>query len=56
MHKIIYSFRVMTELAVRGFQPIATMPNPKDAQYNCWVYVLTPELQEALDEVFEHGI
>lgn len=55
MHKIIYSVRIMTELAVRGFQPIATMPNPKDSQYNCWVYVLTPELQEALDEVFEHG-
>lgn len=55
MRKIIYSLRVMTELAIRGFQPIAAMPNPKNAEFNCWVYDLTPELQAALDEVFEDG-
>lgn len=52
--KIIYSLRVMIELAVRGFQPIAIMPNPKDPHYNCWIYVLTPQLEEALSEVFKH--
>lgn len=50
--KVIYSMRVMLALVNKGFQPKSIMPNPRDPQYNCWIYELTPELQEALDEIF----
>lgn len=53
--KVIYSMRVMLALVNKGFKPKSVMPNPRDPQYNCWIYELTPELQEALDEIFGGG-
>lgn len=31
------------------------MPNPQHPEYNCWVYELTDELEEALDEILGGG-
>lgn len=40
--RVIYSLRIYTQLLVLGFQPITTMPNPKHAEFNCWVFENTP--------------
>lgn len=53
--KIIYSMRVMLILQQKGFEPLATMPNPQHPEFNCWVYELTQELQTALDEILGGG-
>ena len=34
-----------------GFLPVATLPNPKDTRYNCWVFEWTEEFDEALGKV-----
>ena len=34
-----------------GFLPIATLPNPKDIKYNCWVFEWTEEFDDALGVV-----
>ena len=39
--EIIYSLRVMEILVKMGYIPIATLPNPKNSKYNCWVFELT---------------
>ena len=49
--KIIYSMRVMLQLQAKGFEFLTIMPNPQHPEYNCWVYELTDELQNALDEI-----
>ena len=49
--KIIYSMRIMLQLVDRGFQPLTTMPNPQHPEFNCWVFELTEELQNVLDEL-----
>jgi hypothetical protein len=35
---MIYTLKVMKQLVERGHIPIATIPNPKDTRYNCWVF------------------
>lgn len=49
--KIIYSMRVMLALVQRGHVPEATMPNPQNTKYNCWVFAETPEFQKDLDQI-----
>ena len=41
--EIIYSLRVMEILVKMGHIPVATLPNPKNSRYNCWVFELTEE-------------
>lgn len=48
--KIIYSLRIHIELQRRGFVPLLEMKNPKNQNFNCWVYEETPELLSAFDE------
>lgn len=55
MNKIIYSANIMTKLVEKGFMPIATMPNPRYPQYNCWIFEVTPEFSVALNEVLGDG-
>jgi hypothetical protein len=43
MNKIIYSIKVMKALVQKGFIPVATIPNPKDSKFNCWVFEETEE-------------
>lgn len=49
--KTIYSLKVHTQLAIKGFKPICTMPNPKKEQYNCWIYEDSIELEDAFREI-----
>ena len=49
--KIIYALRVHVELQKRGFNYITEMRNPKNPHLNCWVYELTDELRNALNEI-----
>lgn len=51
MNKIIYSMRVMKQLVTKGFIPLAAMPNPKDSNYQCWVFKDTKEFEAALTEI-----
>ena len=53
MNKIIYSIKVMKALVERGFIPIATIPNPKNSKFNCWVFEVTDDFQQILDEIME---
>ncbi len=53
MNKIIYSIKVMKALVQKGFIPIATIPNPKNSKFNCWVFEETEQFQQALDDVME---
>lgn len=51
--KIIYSLKIHIELGKRGFHFITEMRNPKNSQFNCWVYEATPELLKAFDEILK---
>lgn len=51
MNKIIYSIKVMKALVERGFIPIATIPNPKNSKFNCWIFEVTDDFQQILDEI-----
>lgn len=51
--EIIYSARVMEQLVKMGHLPKATMPNPKNSKFNCWVFDLTEEFQRDLSEVLK---
>ena len=53
MNKIIYSIKVMKALVERGFIPIATIPNPQNSKFNCWVFEVTDDFQQILDEIME---
>ena len=56
--KTIYSLRVMEQLAVLGYTPIASMPNPKDEKFLCWIFEVTPEFERDVDLVLggiSHG-
>lgn len=54
-HKIIYSLWIHIELQAQGFSYITEMKNPKNPQYNCWVYEETPELLEAFCALIKGG-
>lgn len=43
--KIIYSMRVMLQLAERGYKPLTTMPNPQHPEYNCWIFEVTEDFK-----------
>ena len=53
--EIIYSYRVMEQLIRMGYLPVATIPNPKNTKYNCWIFEWSEEFQRdfetALKEV-----
>ena len=50
--KIIYSLKVVAQLVAMGYQPVASMPNPKKPDFLCWIFEVTPEFQRALDKIF----
>ena len=41
----------MEQLVRMGHVPIAMIPNPKDAKYNCWVFEVTEAFEEDLGTV-----
>lgn len=49
--KVIYSMRVMLQLKERGFEPLATMPNPTRNQFNCWIFERSEDFDNALNEI-----
>ena len=51
--EIIYSLRVMEQLGRMGYIPVATIPNPKNTQYNCWVFEVTDAFKEDLGTVLK---
>ena len=51
MNEIIYSLAVMRELVKRGHIPVATIPNPRFPQYNCWIFTSTDEFQDDLNRI-----
>ncbi len=53
MNEIIYSLRVMEQLVKMGHLPKATMPNPKNPKYNCWVFEQSEQFQADLSKVLE---
>lgn len=50
---ICYSQRLMYKLTERGFEYDYKRPNLKKPEFDCWIYILTPELQEALSAIFK---
>ena len=46
-YKIVYSLRVHLALQQLGFNPVGEMKNPKNNNFNCWVYEQTPSFLEA---------
>ena len=53
MYKIVYSLRVMKGLIEKGFFPVKTLPNPKNVNFNCWVFESSEELDKVLDELIK---
>lgn len=51
--EIIYSLRVMEKLVKLGYIPVATMPNPKNPRFNCWVFEVTEAFQRDLSELLK---
>ena len=47
--KIIYSLRIHIALQQQGFNCVSEMKNPQNPQFNCWVYLATPEMLAAFD-------
>lgn len=53
--EIIYSLKVMEQLVKLGYIPIATIPNPKNTKFNCWVFEQTEEFQKDLSVVLKEA-
>lgn len=51
--EIIYSLRVMEQLVRMGHIPVATIPNPKNTKYNCWVFEMNEAFQRDLEQVLK---
>lgn len=51
--EIVYSLRVMEQLVKLGHIPVATLPNPKNARYNCWVFEQSEEFQRDLSRLLK---
>lgn len=51
--EIIYSYRVMEQLVRLGYIPVATIPNPKNTKYNCWIFEWNEQFQADLSEVLK---
>lgn len=49
--KTIYSLRVYLQLRKRGIMPILECESPYKKGYKCWVYELSENVQEALNEI-----
>lgn len=49
--KIIYSLRIFLKLKEKGFEAIATTPNPNNSKLICWIYDRTPEFIQVLNEI-----
>lgn len=54
--KIVYSLKIHLELQKRNIPYILEMKNPRQPNFNCWVYDLTPQFQKAFDEILEKGV
>lgn len=52
---ICYSLRLMYKLTERGFKYDYKRPNLKKPEFDCWVYIRTPELDKTLSAIFEGG-
>lgn len=52
---IVYSRRIMYKLREMGFAYDYVRPNLKKPEYDCYVYIWSSALQEALDDIFERG-
>ena len=50
---IVYSRRIMYKLQNRGFQYDYSRPNLTKPQFECYVYIWTPELQKVLNDIYE---
>ena len=53
--KIIYSLRIHVALLAQGFKPVVEMKNPRQENFNCWVYEETSDLLEAFDKLIREG-
>ena len=45
-------WRMLTWLMERGFNPIKTIPDATRPEYNNWVFVNSPELENAINAYF----
>lgn len=52
---VVYSLKIHTALQLKGFKHIGTMPNPKNEQYNCWIYEKSPAFIKAFNEIVKGG-
>lgn len=50
-YKIIYTLSLHIALQQQGFKYITEMKNPKNLNYNCWVYEATPEFLQAFNSL-----
>lgn len=53
--EIIYSYRVMEQLVRMGYIPVATIPNPKNTKYNCWIFEWNEAFQKDLEKILRGG-
>lgn len=53
MYEIVYSLRVLKQMAGLGYSPVKVLPNPKDERYKCWVFEATEDFQRDLKKVLE---
>lgn len=51
--KIIYSLRIHLALQERGFTYLTEMKNPRNSNFNCWVYEATDALLEVFDSLLK---
>ena len=52
-YKIVYSLKVHLALQRMGFNYETEMKNPQRPQFNCWVYLKTPEFIAAFESLME---
>lgn len=50
-YKVVYSLRVHLALQRMGFNFETEMKNPQRPQFNCWVYLRTPEFIAAFENL-----
>ena len=54
-YRIVYKLDYAIKMKLKGHQLITTIPNPKKAQYQCWVFVDDDTFESDLQEVIYEG-
>ena len=53
--KIVYKMQYAIQMKMKGHKILATLPNPSDNRYDCWVFEDDPSFDSDLHSLITEG-